>query len=55
LIVQAATTTSVRLRGEPNAYNRIRIDEAGKITVDVRSWQRSAWLSATSSVLTEGS
>jgi hypothetical protein len=37
LVVQAATATSTRLRGEPNAYNLIRI-EGGRATVEVRAW-----------------
>jgi 3',5'-cyclic AMP phosphodiesterase CpdA len=43
LIVQCATTTSVRLRGEPNAYNRITIDERGGIAVAVRVWTGEGW------------
>jgi 3',5'-cyclic AMP phosphodiesterase CpdA len=42
LIVQCATTTSVRLRGEPNAYNRITVDEAG-IAVEIRVWTGNGW------------
>ncbi len=43
LILQGATATSVRLRGEPNAYNQITIDESGHATVRVRSWSGTAW------------
>jgi 3',5'-cyclic AMP phosphodiesterase CpdA len=37
LVVQAASATSTRLRGEPNAYNWITIAE-GRVTVEVRAW-----------------
>ena len=43
LVVQAATATSTRLRGEPNAYNRIRI-ENGSATVEVRAWSGTEWV-----------
>ena len=43
LILQGATATSVRLRGEPNAYNQITIDQQGHATVRVRSWTGTAW------------
>jgi 3',5'-cyclic AMP phosphodiesterase CpdA len=44
LVVQAATATSTRLRGEPNAYNRIHI-ENGCGRVEVRAWNGSGWTS----------
>lgn len=43
LILQGATATSIRLRGEPNAYNQITIDAAGKASVVVRTWNGQAW------------
>lgn len=45
LVVQAATATSTRLRGEPNAYNRIRI-ENGSAVVEVRAWSGHNWTTA---------
>ena len=44
LILQGATATSVRLRGEPNAYNRITLHAAGTPTVEVRTWNGKAWI-----------
>lgn len=42
LVAQAASTTSTRLRGEPNAYNLIDIAE-GEITISVREWLGDDW------------
>ena len=43
LVVQGATATSVRLRGEPNAYNQITIGANGEATIRVRSWDGARW------------
>ncbi len=42
LVLQGATATSVRLRGEPNAYNRISF-EGGIPHVEIRVWQDGTW------------
>lgn len=42
LVAQAASTTSTRLRGEPNAYNLIDIAD-GQITIRVREWSGQDW------------
>jgi hypothetical protein len=43
LVVQAASTISTRLRGEPNAYNLIDIDD-GVISVRVRDHAADGWV-----------
>jgi 3',5'-cyclic AMP phosphodiesterase CpdA len=43
LIVQGATATSVRLRGEPNAYNQITIQPDGDVDLRVRIWDGHTW------------
>lgn len=42
LVAQAASTTSTRLRGEPNAYNLIDIAN-GEIAISVREWLGEDW------------
>lgn len=42
LVAQAASTTSTRLRGEPNSYNLIDI-EGQEITIRVREWLGEGW------------
>jgi 3',5'-cyclic AMP phosphodiesterase CpdA len=42
LVAQASSTISTRLRGEPNAYNLVDVDE-GKIAVTVREWRDEGW------------
>jgi 3',5'-cyclic AMP phosphodiesterase CpdA len=43
LVAQTSSTTSTRLRGDPNAYNSIEIDRE-KITINVREWQQDHWV-----------
>ncbi len=43
LILQGSTATSTRLRGEPNAYNRVTIAADGRPSVEVRVWNGGAW------------
>jgi len=43
LVAQASSTISTRLRGEPNGYNLIDI-ENGQISVTVRDWSRDQWV-----------
>jgi 3',5'-cyclic AMP phosphodiesterase CpdA len=43
LIVQGSTATSVRLRGEPNAYHRVRIGPDNEPVITTRVWNGAAW------------
>jgi 3',5'-cyclic AMP phosphodiesterase CpdA len=42
LVAQSSSTTSTRLRGEPNAYNVIDI-VGGEIAIAVREWHGAGW------------
>ncbi|NOG72517.1 metallophosphoesterase [Roseicella sp. DB1501] len=42
-VVLSATTTSRRLRGEPNAFNEIRIARDGGVEVFARAWDGEGW------------
>lgn len=44
LVLQGSTATSVRLRGEPNAYNRITIGADRRALVEVRFWDGGRWM-----------
>jgi 3',5'-cyclic AMP phosphodiesterase CpdA len=43
MILQGSTATSNRLRGEPNAYNRVTVGADGTINVEVRVWSGDRW------------
>lgn len=43
LVVQASSTISTRLRGEPNAYNLLDVED-GRISVRVRDYVSQGWI-----------
>ena len=44
LILQGGSATSVRLRGEANAYNRIVVAEDGSTVIEGRVWDGAGWV-----------
>jgi len=43
LIVQGGSATSIRLRGEPNAYNRVTVFGDGMVRIEGRIWTGAGW------------
>jgi len=43
LVVQCGTTTSVRLRNEPNTYNQITVLPGAEPVIEARAWTGSGW------------
>jgi 3',5'-cyclic AMP phosphodiesterase CpdA len=43
LVAQTSSTTSTRLRGDPNAYNLVTIDH-NQIAIEVREWSVDGWV-----------
>ena len=43
-VLQGATATSVRLRGEPNAYHRVTVGDGGEVSVRTRAWDGKGWI-----------
>jgi 3',5'-cyclic AMP phosphodiesterase CpdA len=46
MILQGGSATSVRLRGEPNAFNLVRIEGPGPIEVTHLMWSGLGWRAA---------
>jgi 3',5'-cyclic AMP phosphodiesterase CpdA len=46
LILQGGSATSTRLRGEPNAYNRVTVLEDGSVQIEGRIWTGAFWTPA---------
>ncbi len=46
LILQGGSATSIRLRGEPNAYTRVAVFADGAIKITGRIWNGSGWTDA---------
>jgi hypothetical protein len=43
LVLQGGSATSIRLRGEANAYNMITISDGGALSIVGRVWAGSSW------------
>ncbi len=52
LILQGGSATSIRLRGEPNAYNRITVAADGGTRIEGRMWDGTAWAVAVEHAVT---
>jgi hypothetical protein len=50
LVLQGGTATSVRLRGEPNAYHRLTISRGPRVHVELRIWDGRRWITQAASV-----